>query len=627
MKNRILKIFVCLIILILIFAIVYFYQKPKYIQINKKSTNLEVNYSTKELTGEWSDYTAKITLDDTKTVIEGSGVNNSGNTIKINSAGTYYITGSISDGNIIIEATKNDEVQLLLDNVSITSKSTAPINGIECSKLTITLVNDSKNTIADSESYTTFKNAEKSEPDGAIFTKTDLVINGNGDLTVNANYLDGIVSKDGLKIINSNITINSKDDGIRGKDYVAINNANLNITSEGDGIKSTNDVDSSLGYISIEGGAININSESDGIQAKTILNISSNAKIIVATNGQISTSNKNNKDFERGGYKGEFSIINLASTEDSKSSKGLKAGTEITIDNGDIVINSTDDSLHSNGIIVVNDGSIKVSSGDDGIHADTNIVINGGNIDIAKSYEGIESAYIEINGGTISVVSSDDGINVAGGNDSSSTNGRQGQNSFSGIQSSDRKLVINNGELIVNASGDGLDSNGSIYINGGNITVAGPTSNGDGALDYDKECVITGGNLIVYGSYGMWQGTSSNSTQYSLTFQTSGNSGDVISLKDSSGIEISSFKAEKTYGVITVSNENIKKGNTYTLYVNGTEVGSLEADNVITSNSTLNGNGMQGGGKGMQPNGGEKRMKPNDDEKGMKPNDGGKQRL
>ncbi|MGN1270176.1 MAG: carbohydrate-binding domain-containing protein [Clostridia bacterium] len=605
-NDRILKIFISLLVLILIgfLVIIYFYQNSdnqilEYVPIDTEATNLTVEYKTEELTGEWSEYVAKVNLSDSKTIIEGKGVTATENIITINSAGTYYITGSISDGNIIIEANKNDEVQIVLDNASITSKYTAPINAKECSKLTITLADNSENTITDSETCTIFTDTEKSEPDGTIFTKTDLVINGNGKLIVNANYLDGIVSKDGLKIINSNIKINAKDDGIRGKDYVAINNANIDITSKGDGIKSTNTEDTELGYIALEGGTININSESDGIQAETILNISSSATINITTIGEVASSNNINNGFNRGGYKGEYITQNSSTTEDSKSSKGLKAGSEITINNGNIEINSTDDSIHSNGIIVINNGTIKVSSGDDGIHADTNIAINGGNINIIKSYEGIESAYIEIDGGTISVVSSDDGINVAGGNDSSSMSGRQGQNSFSQVQSSDRKLVINNGDLFVNASGDGLDSNGSMYINGGNITVAGPTSTGNGALDYDGECIITGGNLIVYGSYGMWQNPSSTSTQYVLTFQTSGNSGDLVSLKNNSGTEITSFKTEKAYGGITISNANIKKGNTYTLYVNGTSVGSLEANSIITSNASS-------AGREMQPNKGEK---------------------
>lgn len=516
MKDKKLKLIIGIItiILIIIFIIGYFYEsrkneKSNYVKIDTESTDLDVEYSDKELTGEWSDYVAKINLSDTKTTIEGSGVTNSGNTITIKSAGTYYITGNISDGNILIEANKNDEVQLVLDNVSITSKTTSPINSISGSKLTITLADNSENTITDSNSYTTFTDTENQEPDGAIFTKTDLVINGDGELVINANCSDGIVSKDGLKVINSNIEINSADDGIRGKDYIAINNANINITSKGDGIKSTNDTDAELGYIAIEGGKININ------------------------------------------------------------------------------------------------------AGDDGIHSETKIVINGGNIDITKSYEGIESGYIEINGGTINVVSSDDGINISGGNDSSSMNGRMGQNNFSSIEDSNRRLVINSGNIIVNANGDGLDSNGSIYINGGNILVEGPTNGGNGALDYDSECVVTGGNIVIYGATGMWQNPSNNSTQYSLTFQTSGNSGNEIVLKDSSGNEITSLKTEKSYGAITISNSNIEKGKTYTLYVNGSTVGSLTANSVVTSNSSLNGNGGMQGGKGMQPD-------------GMQPNRGGK---
>lgn len=202
--------------------------------------------------------------------------------------------------------------------------------------------------------------------------------------------------------------------------------------------------------------------------------------------------------------------------------------------------------------IVSKDGLKIISSGDDGIHADTNIAIHGGNIDITKSYEGIESNYIEINGGDISVVASDDGINVSGGNDSSSMNGRMGQNNFSSVEDSNRKLVINGGNIKVNATGDGLDSNGSMYINGGTVMVAGPTESGNGPLDYDSECVVTGGDIIIYGSTGMWQNPSSNSSQNTLTFQNSGNSGDEIVLKDSSGNEITSFKTEKAYSAIAI---------------------------------------------------------------------------
>lgn len=534
MKNK-KRILITLLLIILIVSILIYFYKTKnnensnFVQIDTESTDLEVEYSREELTGEWAEYSAKITLNDTKVEIEGTGVTTTGNTIKINSEGTYYITGSISDGNILIEAEENDEVQLLLDNASITSKTTAPINGVKSEKLTITLVENSINTITDSDSYTNLTDVENSEPDGTIFTKTDLTINGTGKLVVNSNYLDGIVSKDGLKIINSNVEINSKDEGIRGKDYVVLNNANINITSGGDGIKSTNDTDTTLGYIMIESGTININSESDGIQAQTILNITSNANIDITTTGEVSSSSN------QGFCYGPMGIQTQSSSteEDSASSKALKAGREITVENGNIVITSTDDSIHSNGIIIIKDGTIELSSSDDAMHADTNIVINGGNIDITKSYEGIESSYVEINGGTINIIASDDGINISGGNDSSSIGGRMGQNNFSNVGDSNQKLVMNDGNVTVNAIGDGLDANGGIYINGGKLLVEGPTSGGNGALDYDSACDITGGEVIIYGSTGMWQNPTRTSTQYILTYQVLGSSNDEIVLKDS----------------------------------------------------------------------------------------------
>lgn len=495
-KNKITKVILILVVALLIIILcVVMYLKTignnsKYAEIKTEGTNIEVEYTESELTGEFKDYLAKITLDGSKINIEGSGVTNNNSTITINKAGTYYLTGSSDDICIVIDAGKEDEVQLVLDNASIKSKTTSAINGIKAKKLTITLKEGSENVIEDAENYTVFTDEEKEEPDGAIFTKTDLVINGSGKLVLTANYADGIVSKDGLKIISSNIEINSKDDGIRGKDYVAINNANIKITAKGDGIKSTNDASlnsnentedsqevSNVGYVVIEGGTYEINSECDGIQAKSILNISKDASINITTNGKVTKSNSN-QNFGKMGRSGfsfgnnqNISSQNSNGSEDSSSSKGLKAGEEITIESGNIKISSTDDSVHSNGIIVINGGTLNLTSGDDGIHADTSICINNGNIDIAKSYEGIESSYIEINGGEISVVSSDDGINVAGGKDASSMGDRIGQNSFANVESQNRKLVINGGNVKVNSSGDGLDANGSIYINGGIVYV------------------------------------------------------------------------------------------------------------------------------------------------------------
>lgn len=531
------------------------------------SSNLSVNYTTEEEKGIYTNYTAKINLDNMS--IDGSGVSISGTTIKITAEGTYYFSGTSNDASITVDASENANVVLVFDNANITSSNTAVINGIKAKKITINLASGSTNKFTDSSSYTVF--TEDDEPDATIFSKTDLVINGSGKLILNSNYKDGIASKDTLKIVNTNIEITSKDDGIRGKDFVAIKNSNITIKSEGDGIKSTN-TDTNFGYILTQGGTIKIESKNDAIQAENVINIS-DSNIDIKTTGNTSDKTEDG---------------------DNISSKGLKAGIEITINSGNININSTDDSIHSNKYIIINGGTLTLTSGDDGIHADNNILINNGTINITKSYEGIESSYIKINDGNVSVVASDDGINIAGGNDESAF-GRPGANNFTSTDNG-RELVINGGTVNVIADGDGLDSNGSISITGGTITVFGAVNGGNGALDYDKTCKITGGTLIAYGANGMWQNPSTDSTQYTIAFSSTGNAGDKIELKDSNGNTVASFTAQKSYGMLCISDSNLKQGETYTLYVNGTSKANQTISSIVTSNGNSSGEMMQGGG-------------------------------
>ena len=550
-----------------------------------QSTELSIEYTETELSGKYENATAEI--DFTNLSVSGSGVTISNNTVTITTGGTFYFTGTTTNGNIVVNASDDDEVIIVLDNCSITSTNTSAINVIEAKNVIVNVPEGAKSTIADSSNYTEF--TEDDEPDACIFSKSDLVINGSGKLIVNANYKDGIASKDTLKILNTNIEITSADDAIRGKDCVSIKDSNITIKSEGDGIKSTN-TDTEKGYIAISGGSLNIEAESDGIQAESIINISNNPIINIKTSGQVSTSS------------GSFNK-QTTSQETSSSSKGLKAGSEITIEDGTITINSTDDTIHSNGFIKINGGKFELTSGDDGIHADESITINDGEITISKSYEGIESVYIEINGGYISVYSSDDGINAGGGNDSSSLN-RPGANSFANTNSNNQ-IVINGGKVYVNASGDGLDANGSITMNGGDVVVEGPTNDGNGPLDYDASFNITGGTLIAYGSNGMWQNTSTTSTQYAISYAVSGKAGDKLELKDENGNVILSQTTTKAYAQVIFSSPKVENGKTYTLYVNESENASQTVSSIVTTNGSAS-QGMQGQGGigGMQGQGG-----------------------
>lgn len=300
-------------------------------------------------------------------------------------------------------------------------------------------------------------------------------------------------------------------------------------------------------------------------------------------------------------------------TTDEVSAKAIKANTGIVIESGNFNIDSSDDSIHSNGSIIINNGTFEVQSGDDGMHSDESLVINNGEINISKSYEGIESAKIEINGGNINVVASDDGINVAGGNDSSSINGRPGQNSFS--SNTEQTLTINNGNVTIDADGDGIDINGNGYINGGKTIVNGPTNDGNGSLDYAGTFEVSGGELIAVGTRGMMQAPSNTSSIYSISYvySTTQEANTNISIKNSNNEEIISVVANKTYNSVVISSEKFVKGETYTIYSNGEEIEQITISSIVTSagnNMQMQGGGMMNGNpmqmdKGQMQGGGK----------------------
>lgn len=517
--------------------------------------------------------------------------------INITKSGTYHLTGNIENGNITVNAGDEDLIRLALDNVNITCNDSSAINVENAKKVIIIVEEGTINTLTDGSSYSTTED----EPDSCLFSKDDLVINGTGTLNINANYLDGITSKDDLKIIGATININANDDGIKGKDYVGIKKANITVNAKSDGIKSTNDTETDKGYIIIENSNINIESEQDGIQAETSVKIVA-GEFNIKTGGG-STNSSTSEEWGNWGMRGKgMNPMNMASstaTQDEVSAKGIKGNTGILIENGSFNIDSSDDSIHSNGTIVINNGTLNISSGDDGMHSDESLTINNGEINISRSYEGIESSKIEINGGTIDLIASDDGINIAGGNDSSSINGRPGQNEFS--SNSEQTLTINDGRVSINADGDGIDINGSGHINGGTVIVNGPTNDGNGALDYSGKLEVTGGELVAVGSSGMMQTPSNSSSIYSISYvysqQQQANT--KISVRNSNNEEIISITPSKTYSSVVIASNKLEKGETYTIYSNDEKVEEITINNIVTS---VGNGGMQMHGGGMDKN-------------------------
>jgi len=289
-----------------------------------------------------------IVLNGNSITVAGNGATADGSKVTITSAGTYSVSGELTDGQIIVDTEDEAIVRVILSGADISCSSNAPIY-VENAEITMIVLDaDTKNTVTDGTTYS----ADEEDANAAIFSKGDLTIYGEGSLTVNGNYNDGITSKDGLIIASGTITVNSVDDGIRGKDYLIVKDGNITVDSEGDGLKSDNDEDSSKGYISIDAGTFNITSGGDAITAETD---------VIITTGEITLTSG-------GGSNGNLSA--------DTSAKGIKSGVGTIINGGTISIDAADDALHSNGDLEIYDGAFYIASGDDGIHADADVLVN-----------------------------------------------------------------------------------------------------------------------------------------------------------------------------------------------------------------------------------------------------------
>lgn len=685
MKTKKTIIIICAIIIILIIGGAAWYLTTKNTtQPSESIKNIQIEYSQYELDATWDKNTAVNIVFDNDEITSSNTTNAtvSNNIVTIKSAGVYHLTGESSNGQVVVDSTKDDEIKLVLDNLNLTCINNAPIFVKQADEVIITLEAGTTNTITDGESYDGLD--EEEEPNAAIFSKDGLVFNGEGTLNITSKYEDGIAGKDNLKIISGTINITSNDDGIRGKDSVIIKSGNINIEANGDGIKATNVDSTDVGYVVIESGNVTIDAIQDGIQAESNLNIKDGTLDIVTGGGSKNSSSYNEgwgqwdknsvKDFRdipaniqkdipkefptdgnmptdtnipsdmripvdgndknRGMNKnGEMQEITDTSTmraqpnstistssnqttNETTSAKGLKAGANITISGGNFTMDTSDDAIHSNGTASITNGNFEISSGDDGIHADESLLIENGNINITKSYEGIESALITVNNGKIHVVASDDGINVAGGNDGSSMNGRPGQNDMrTSENNSSQNLTVNNGYIYIDASGDGIDINGSGYINDGTVIVNGPTNSGNAALDYAGSFEVNGGLLIAAGSSGMLQAASNSSkiNCISITFDSTKEAGSLVCVTDSDGIEVVTFEPGKTYQSVVICSSGFEKGESYKIYSGGNsssesedglyEIGGYgdgELFEEVTINSIVNSCGSGNGSGGMR---------------------------
>lgn len=535
---------------------------------------VDKDFTDRDKDGSYDESSAvKINLNSDKAEAEGAGVSISGSTVTLSKEGTYLVSGTLDNGQIIVDAADTDKVQIVLANAGINCETSAAIYVKSADKVFVTLADGTTNKLSGGTEYI---DTDDNTVDGVIFSKDDLTVNGSGSLEVNASYKHGIVSKDTLAVTGGNISVNAVSQCLAGKDEVKILDGTFLLTTSGKAVKSSNEDDTSLGNIYVAGGTFTVNSKDDSFHA---------------------------------------------------------SGTMV-IDGGTFTVESGDDAFHADQDVVINNGTITVTSCYEGLEG-YRVTVNGGEISIQASDDGINAAQPKSSSAEGQDTGQGDGKEKSemprdgqrNGNSPRSEENQSGAQSeenlpqegqqrrrgggpggkgvmgggqMGGSMENDTNayIKITGGTLYVDAGGDGLDSNGSLSVSGGMVYVTGPVSDGDGAIDYNGEGIITGGTVIAVGSSGMAQGFDDSSTQcsvlHNLTAQQE--AGAVITLKDKEGNELMSFTPEKKYSSVVISSPKLQTGSTYTLTA-GSEQAQLTLESIVTSNA------VREGGRGSMPPG------------------------
>lgn len=365
--------------------------------VTAASISEDTHYDADDLTWDTAGEVA-VTLKDgaTSVAANAAGVKVDGDTVTITAAGTYRLSGSLSDGKVVIAAGEEDVVRVILDGVTLTSSTGSPFIVQSANEAILFLEKGSTNTIKDAATYT---DQGTDAPNAALYSMADLTVAGTGALNVNGQYNDGIVSKDGLVLAAGNVTVKAADDGIRGKDYAVLLDGTYSITAGGDGFKSDNDTDDGRGWLLVNGGTLTVSAGDDGVKAQNQLAIA---------NGSVTVSESSEGLEAQHIAIGGGTVTVTASDDGVNASGGASTATQggggmgggpgggepvgdysVDISGGSLTINSEGDGLDSNGNASISGGTVVVngpeSNGNGALDVNGELAVSGGTMAAAGS--------------------------------------------------------------------------------------------------------------------------------------------------------------------------------------------------------------------------------------------------
>ncbi len=540
------KICLAVLVLTLILTVVFMNGEKLGIRVitSEDSESGSSSYFTEnDLDGDWDDnaYTTYITLSGSGGKIKGNGAYFLDGNLVISNGGWYVISGTLDDGKIVVDAKSSSKIWIRLNGVTLHCSDDACIRVDQADKVFLTLAEGSENTVSSGSTYS--DEALSDNTGGAIFSHDDLTINGSGSLSVTAEYKHGIDANDSLVITGGEITITAPQDGIHVNDSLRFTAASLTIDAGDDAVHSDDE-------LYVESGTMLVNSCVEGLEALTIDIVGGDITIYSTDDGLNANGGSGNNGMggAPGGAGNGMSMPPQMSGASGSMSPPEMSGASMSMPERTAEGNKENEASAASGTADSIENTQSSAAAETTASSDTT--------------SSSEETYIRISGGTITVINDT-------GNDA-----------------------------------DGLDSNGSIYIDGGEIFVSLRGEGSNSALDYGSESggelVVTGGTVLAFGASSMAEEFSENSTQCAVLYNLDSTieAETTFQVLDANGGVILSYTPTNSYSSVSFSSPDLTLGETYTLVSGETSVEiTLESVSTTSGSST----GRMGGGKGGSP--------------------------
>lgn len=510
-----------------------------------------------------------IDLSGTSIAVEGDGAAVDGSTVTITAEGTYIVSGELTDGQLVVETPDTEKVQVVLAGASIHNEDGPAIYVKQTDKCFITLADGTDNALTDGAEYALEDGSD--EPYATLFSKEDLTLNGTGSLAVTSAYRHAVCSKDDLVITGGAYTVTSVEDALRGRDCVKILDGTFTLEAGEDAVKSNNDAEDERGFVLIDGGTFSISAGDDAVHAETVCAI--NGGVI-----DIPTCYE--------GFEGEKVFVNGGQTHMVATDDGINAAARDA---------ATDDSAAD--AAAAGEAVDPAAGGFGGMRPD--------NLGAEGEFDGAlpegETPEMPVDGEAPEMPADagtfDPGAGAApegelpeGANEppelpegdaDADADGAAvpaaGAGGMTMPGTSENCLIeINGGYTVIDAAGDGVDSNGYLAQSGGVVLISGPASGADSAIDYELSAEITGGTLLAVGAVGMAENLTGG-TQPFVCANVSGQAGQSVALVDESGVVLASLTSAKQFGMVIASAPGLTEGGTCSIVVGGT-VADANAD-------------------------------------------------